>query len=249
MRILGVLDIQHGLAVRGMRGDRARYQPVSIAGVRVDRPIELARWYREHYGLTDLYLADLDAIAGQPPACERYRELMAEGFALAVDAGIRSAPDADRIFAEVPNVELILGTETLPSPDVLREIIRRHPGEPIRVSVDLRAGEPIVCGDHWEASSAEALIDQLIGMGAKSLLILDLSRVGSGDGLGSDDLVQHTLTQRPNASVWVGGGLRHDADLTHWRTQGVSGILVASALIEGRLDRDLVRSLVGRHDS
>ena len=66
MRIIPVLDLQGGQAVHAIAGDRAHYRPIQSVLHEGPDPIGLARAYRDSLGLRDLYLADLDAIAGAP---------------------------------------------------------------------------------------------------------------------------------------------------------------------------------------
>src|SRR5947209_7775724 len=63
MRIIPVLDLKAGLAVHAVAGDRAYYQPIRSILHQGSDPIGLARAYRDKLGLSDLYVADLDAIA------------------------------------------------------------------------------------------------------------------------------------------------------------------------------------------
>src|SRR3954454_17570977 len=91
IRVMEVLDLQRGRAVHAVAGDRAHYRAVrSILHEGAD-PIGLARAYRDALGLRDLYLADLDAIAGAPPALPLYRELHALGLSLWADPGVIDA--------------------------------------------------------------------------------------------------------------------------------------------------------------
>ena len=55
MRVIGVIDLRNGRAVRACAGHRDRYPSIGD-------PVDLARRYVDHYKLTELYLADLDAI-------------------------------------------------------------------------------------------------------------------------------------------------------------------------------------------
>ena len=55
MRVIGVIDLLNGRAVRACAGRRDRYPPIGD-------PVDLARRYVEHYRLLELYVADLDAI-------------------------------------------------------------------------------------------------------------------------------------------------------------------------------------------
>ncbi len=70
MRVIGVVDLLAGRAVHARAGARERYRPVlAVAGARIEPgdAQSLARAYLEHLGITELYVADLDAILGGPP--------------------------------------------------------------------------------------------------------------------------------------------------------------------------------------
>src|SRR5262245_41095918 len=94
MPILPVLDLLRGQVVRGVAGRRAEYRPIVSRLVAGAAPLAVARALREQFGFAELYLADLDAIAGAPPALPLYRQLQTEGFRLWVDAGLQSEIDA-----------------------------------------------------------------------------------------------------------------------------------------------------------
>src|SRR5205809_499111 len=90
MRIFPVLDLMHGQVVRGIAGRRSEYRPLQSSLTDSAHPQAVARAIRVHFRLSDLYLADLDAIAGQPPAIDIFTALQAEGFTLLIDAGLRT---------------------------------------------------------------------------------------------------------------------------------------------------------------
>src|SRR3954447_5159477 len=94
MQIVPVLDLMQGQIVRGMGGERHRYLPIVSGLTDSHEPLAVARALRLHFGFCELYLADLDAIAGQPPAFALYELLQRAGFHLWVDAGIRGLDEA-----------------------------------------------------------------------------------------------------------------------------------------------------------
>src|SRR5262249_17293130 len=81
-RILGVLDLMRGVVVRGIAGRREQYAPVVSRLCSSARPAEVARALVEQLGLTELYLADLDAIPGAEPAWPVYEQIRAAGASL-----------------------------------------------------------------------------------------------------------------------------------------------------------------------
>src|SRR5436309_13381707 len=67
MQVIGVLDLLGGLAVHARAGRRESYAPVAtIAGSRIEPgdALAVARAYVDRLGLTELYVAHLDAILG-----------------------------------------------------------------------------------------------------------------------------------------------------------------------------------------
>ena len=55
MRVIGVIDVRGAQAVHARAGQRDQYKPIGDA-------VELARTYVDRHGLSELYVADLNAI-------------------------------------------------------------------------------------------------------------------------------------------------------------------------------------------
>ena len=143
MRIIPVLDVKDGLVVRGVAGQRQAYRPVVSRLSPSAQPLEVAHAFRDHFGLSDLYVADLDALAGKALKRLLCRALRADGFRLAVDAGIRHAVDGD-LLAGAGIESLVAGLETMAGPAALAELCQRVGGERVVFSLDLKDGQPLV---------------------------------------------------------------------------------------------------------
>jgi phosphoribosylformimino-5-aminoimidazole carboxamide ribotide isomerase len=74
--------------------------------------------------------------------------------------------------------------------------------------------------------------------------VLDLADVGSGTGGSTADLCQAILRRFPELRVITGGGVRGKDDVLRWQRIGVSDLLVASALHDGRLTPEFVSEFV-----
>ena len=73
------------------------------------------------------------------------------------------------------------------------------------------------------------------------VIVMTLSRVGCGAGPDVERLAQ-IKRLAPHARLYAAGGLRGASDLMRLNEAGMSGVLVASALHDGRLTRaDLAR--------
>jgi phosphoribosylformimino-5-aminoimidazole carboxamide ribotide isomerase len=240
MRIIPVLDLLGGQVVRGVAGRRREYRPIVSCLTASARPLDVARAFRDHFGLHDLYLADLDAIAGEAPALDVYDRLRCKGFSLSVDAGIRQAADGPPLLAA--GVEAVVaGLETLTGRAALADLCRSiEPGRVI-FSLDMKAGRPLATSSAWKARDAAGIAGEAIASGVTRLLLLDLARVGTYTGAGTEDLCRTLAIEHPGVELLAGGGVRDGTDLLRLQQCGVAGVLVASALHDGVLRRaDLV---------
>src|SRR5579862_1653459 len=123
MRIIPVLDLMQGQVVRGIAGRREEYKPlVSPLAASAD-PLVVARAFRDHFDLSELYVADLDAIAGALPAISTFTILQADGFTLMVDAGLRQAEDATELLASGV-AGIVAGLESLSGPEALADLLK-----------------------------------------------------------------------------------------------------------------------------
>ena len=231
MRIIPVLDLMNGVAVRAVGGRRSEYRPLVSRLCATPQPLNVATAYRK-LGFVELYLADLDAIGGNEPHWELYSTLRQLGFALWLDAGIHSASDVDRIAAT--SVErIIVGLETVAGPDALPSILQRW-GDRAVISLDLKDGKP-VCHSAWGSADSEMIAERVICFGASRLIVLDLACVGVGEGVGTEELCRRLATEFPKIQLIAGGGIRDTRDLKRLEACGVSAALVASALYDGTI--------------
>jgi phosphoribosylformimino-5-aminoimidazole carboxamide ribotide isomerase len=235
MRIIPVIDLMNGVVVRGVAGRRELYRPLVSPLCPNSDPAELMRAYRDTFGLDEVYLADLDAILGGEPSFALYNAVLWAGAVrLLVDAGIG---DVNRL-GDVASfgAEVVVGLETLPGPDVLADMVLRM-SERLVFSLDLRGGEPLGDPSGWKYPTAWGIATQAVELGVRCLLVLDLARVGVNEGTGTEGLSADFVAAFPEIEVLAGGGVRGRDDLVRLRDLGVSGVLVSSALHDGRLTR------------
>ncbi len=235
MRVIPVLDLKAGQAVLAIAGNRAHYDPVRGILHEGSDPIGLARAFRDRLGLSDLYLADLDAITGAPPALPLYGDLQRLGLNLWVDAGVRFEADVPPLLAAGASV-VVLGLETLDGPEALAEVVDRHGPNRLVFSLDLRDGRPLIdTALAWGTSDPRRLVDAVVATGVRRVLLLDLARVGTGQGVGTLTLLAELRTGHSALEWIVGGGVRGPNDLAALSRAGASAVLVGSALHDGRI--------------
>ncbi len=240
MRIFPVIDLMDATVVHAVAGRRREYRPLITPLCDGSAPLAVARAFREHFALTELYLADLDAITGLPPMMGTFAELRDDGFAPWVDAGVRTLHEAQAL-AEV-GTGIVVGLETLPGPDTLAAILAKY-GERVMFSLDLRDGAPLGRCDGWKQPDTHGIAAEAVALGVRRLLVLDLARVGVGSGIGTEELCATLASAHPHVEILAGGGVHDRADLLRLKQCGVSAVLVASALHSGRVTRADIDSL------
>jgi len=231
MRVIPVLDVRGGRAVRAVAGDRAHYGPLASGLHPGSDPFALASAFRDLLGLREVYVADLGAIVdGRPPDLPLFRALAGLGLAAWVDAGVRGPADVGPILvAGVARV--IVGLETVTGPEALGEIVAAAGADRVAFSLDLRDGRPLVpTRATWGTDDPGAIVDRAVAEGVRTVIRLDLARVGTGRGVGEGE------ERCPPGPEWViGGGVAGPGDLPPLARRGYSAVLVGSALHDGRI--------------
>jgi phosphoribosylformimino-5-aminoimidazole carboxamide ribotide isomerase len=244
-QVIPVLDLKGGRAVHAVAGRRAHYQPVESILHPGSDPLALAAALRDDLGLRALYLADLDAITGVAPQVRLYQNMIALGFHLIVDAGLRDLRTAERLLAlDQTSSAIVAGLETLAGPEALREILHAFGAGRIIFSLDLDLGSPRKAEKStWLSENPLGFAREAIEQGVRQVLLLDLARVGTGRGLGTKGLLAQILAKHPDIQVSVGGGISDASEILELKATGASAVLVASAIHDGRIGRRELISL------
>jgi phosphoribosylformimino-5-aminoimidazole carboxamide ribotide isomerase len=244
MRVLPVIDLLDGIVVRGIAGRRAEYRPIQSALCESPAARDVARAFRERLGLSTLYLADLDAILHERPNSELYRQLTGDGCILLIDAGVREMSRV-RSVLEAGAAAAVLGLETLPEPELLQHAVAEFGSDRIIFSLDLLSGQPLQQPGVWDSADPFDIAAQAVAYGVRRLIVLDLAAVGVSGGVSTIALCRGLRKAFPDLRLITGGGVRGPADLLELIPLGLDGVLVASALHDGRWnpgdDMDIVR--------
>ena len=226
-RLIPVVDILGGQVVRAVGGRRAEYRPVDGDS----DPATVARRLVERASANTLYVADLDAITGaHPPTTPGWA---VDGTTLWLDAGVRTAYDLDPLSGVVP----VLGSETMSDPERLARqmFIRLQTGV---LSLDLRGHELLgLWRPGVELLDRTACLIDVFSEVCRTVLLLDLTAVGEGSGVGSAVLylLERHRSDFPLHEFVVGGGVRDRDDVSRLADAGADAVLVASALHDGTL--------------
>ncbi|MBZ8139530.1 nickel transporter [Rubrivivax gelatinosus] len=228
MRLIPVVDLMQGAAVRAERGERQAYRPLVSRLVAGHDPVAVALALCRHCASNLLYVADLDAIVDGRPQHELIAALLAAlpGTELWLDAGFTDTDAATALLARLgtaaARVRPVFGSESLASATALERCFAK-PGAGI-LSLDRRGTTRLDAAGAWERPA----------LWPRQVIVMTLERVGSGDG--PDLQTLRELQARSPGTRFIGaGGMRDAADLEHARAAGADAWLVASALHDGRL--------------
>jgi phosphoribosylformimino-5-aminoimidazole carboxamide ribotide isomerase len=234
MRIIPVIDLKGGHVVHAVGGRRDEYRPIRSPLVDSSCPEIVARAFRDRLNLFELYVADLDAIAGAEPAWDVYRTLAGMDLGLMVDAGVRGAAGAQAVQqAGVSGV--VVGLETIGGPRNVHEVIDRIGADAVWFSLDLKHGLPLGSVATWRSPAPASIVAEVESFGITRIIVLDLANVGERRGLGTEELCRRIVEEHPRIQLVAGGGIRDDADIERLDAIGVSGALVATALHSGQI--------------
>jgi phosphoribosylformimino-5-aminoimidazole carboxamide ribotide isomerase len=233
IRLIPVIDIRNGVAVRGMGGHRDLYQPIVSRLTESTDPRTVARALVDEFQPAEIYVADLDCFRGAAPAVDLYRSIRAIGTRVFVEAGVAGVESAEAVAA--CGCEVVAGLETVSSPIELEKIVRGIGADRVAFSLDLRAGRPMTAWPIVEPRSAIHVTQAVIDTGITRLIVLDLVRVGTGHGTGTEELCRRVVSNYPHVDVFAGGGIAGPEDVNRLEECGVKGVLAASALHDGRL--------------
>lgn len=236
MRIIPVIDLRAGEAVHGVGGDRARYEPVSSAITpSLGDAVALAQAYVAVLRTSEIYVADLDAIGGGPAQYRMHQRLcrIARSW---IDAGVRTEGEACSLI-DCGAARVIVGLETMPSFEVLQEMVRRLGADRVVFSLDLKNGQPIGDADVIGGMTPRELSRRAVDAGVETVIVLELSRVGSSRGV-DETLMREMRSALPGVDLIAGGGVRNREDLERLAATGANGALVATAVHRGTIGRD-----------
>ncbi len=239
--LLPAIDIRGGRVVRLQQGDFEREtayggDPVAVA----------ARFVAQ--GATWLHVIDLDgAHDGEPRQLDTAAAVVAEVHGRArveLGGGLRT-PIAVAGAIGTGAARVTVGTAALRDPEFVRSIVARH--GPLRVvaSIDVRDG--IALGEGWRVGAAglpaAEAIEMLAAAGVVTFEVTSIAR----DGLleGPDLELLRSLVALRSGRIIASGGVASIADVLAVQAIGCAGVIVGSALYEGRFDVAAAVAAVG----
>jgi phosphoribosylformimino-5-aminoimidazole carboxamide ribotide isomerase len=242
MRLIPVIDVLGGVVVHAVRGERSNYKPLKSCLCLTSNPLDVALVFK-NLGFKSLYIADLDAIEKRVLNVSllknlkekvRFEEVM-------VDAGVYSYTEPEKILENGAS-KIVVGTETLQKLEDLTSLLERVTPEKVIVSLDYKNKKILTKAEELVDLPLDEAAVKLQTVGVKSLMFIDLSRVGSEEGV--DVTLVKKILDVVNVPLIVGGGIRNIEDVLSLKKLGVSGVLVATAFHKGKIRKEEIASLL-----
>ncbi len=242
-RLVPVLDVMNGQVVRAVGGRRKEYRPIVSQLTAATTPVAVAKALLTATGAAELYVADLDAIAGSGRIAPSVLELFEVcPVPVWLDAGIGQ----NLSIAAVPalsHIRPVIGSETCDSPETLFHTLVEAGERKVAFSIDMKHGRLLGHSPAWvehgvfsDADVLEMAAVVVEHMGVRTLILIDLADVGEKAGpTGTEYWCQKIASRMPNMELIVGGGIRNGDDIERLGEAGATAILVASALHDGAL--------------
>lgn len=231
MDVIPVIDLKNGAVVHARRGERTAYRPIVTPLADGSDPLVIADALMALAPFRRLYVADLDSIAG-------------EGGHDAEIAGIKAAHPVLELWTDCGKVDPVelarRAVDGLATQVVGAEAFNHI--EPLARAIDASRG--VLSLDH-DASGRMGPdeIYETATLWPDRVIVMTLASVGSGQGPDYTRL-REALTLAGGRQVYAAGGVRGLEDLERLADMGVAGALVASAIHEGRLSGQTLRTLL-----
>ena len=240
MKVIPVLDILDGVAVHAVGGRRKEYKPLESSLCKSADALEVAKAFRK-LGFGGLYVADLNAIMDSGTNLGVVEEIARKtGLQLMVDAGVDDAVKARRVLDSGAS-QVIIGTETLTDASFVERALLSLGTDKVIVSFDMKNGQLLQRFGLEESYDPIEILREFENMGLGQVILLDLARVGSEEGVDLPFLKK--VLRQVSLKVFVGGGVRNLDELSRLNEIGVSGALLATALHSGRITvREIVEA-------
>ena len=157
-----------------------------------------------------------------------------------VDPGINNFITAENVLNNGAS-KIIIGTETMKNFGFIEQISKKIPVDKIIISIDMKNKKLLSRSRIIKLMSPMKFIKEVNDIGIKKIILLELTKVGSQEGVDIDflDKVNDKL------DIIVGGGIKNIKDIENLDEMGIYGVLIATSLHNGNITRKELRSWIG----
>lgn len=233
--IIPAIDLIDGNVVRLFQGDYDQktdyaFDPISVVNNYADQ------------GASWLHIVDL---TGAKDTQNRQLELIeamvkTNRMQFQAGGGIRSEDDVKQLL-EIGVARVVIGSLAVKQPELIKQWLTTYGVERIVLALDVNideSGNKLIATQGWQENSGvalDALLNDLLGAGAKHVLCTDISRDGTLQGA-NHQLYSQMCAQFPDVAWQASGGIGCLADIEILKPTGVSGVILGRALLEGKFE-------------
>ena len=233
-KIIPVIDILNSRAVHAIKGDRENYKPLKSGLFETTDPTNIIKTLNKKYNFNEFYIADLDSILKKKLNIQILKQIgNIENVKIIIDPGIVT-PKEIKNFTQINFRALILGLETIKNLKTINKSIEFLGINKVIVSIDMYKGKILSNAKEFKNYPMLNVIEKIEMLGVKTLILLDLFRVGLK--LGGVPQLYIDILQNFNGDIYVGGGIKNLNDILQYKEEGFSGVLIATALYDGTIE-------------
>ena len=239
-RVIPVIDILNSQAVHAIKGEREKYKPLKSVLINDSAPTRIALKLKNEYLFNEFYIADLDAILQRKPNIRILSKILEiSGVEIMLDPGIKTKKNVKKYF-NLNLKSLILGLETLKDLKVITECLKLFDTNKIVVSIDMY--NEVIQTNIKKIRNQDILeiVGKIEDLGVVNIILLDLFKVGQK--LGGIPALYLKIRNDFNGEILVGGGIKNIQDIKEFKNNGFSGVLIGTALHDGSIKIEELRS-------
>jgi len=226
MLIIPAVDIMGGKCVRLVQGDPTKSR------VYFNNPLEAAKLFEDR-GAELIHLIDLDAAIGSGQNMEAIEKILKNVHVkVQIGGGIRTLEKAEALL-KLGVHRVIFGTSVIQNPTLIEETVRRYGSLRVAVAIDEKKGKVTFHG--WKDISEIDYLDlarSLEAVGVGTIIFTSTSVDGTLKGPQLEKVVR--LVETVKVPVIASGGIASLNDLVKLAGTGVKGVVVGTALYEGK---------------
>lgn len=224
IEVIPVLDLKNNLAVSGKSGLRDTYTPLKTIYSNSSDPFDIANNLKLN-NAKRIYIADLDLIDKQGHNLDKIKDVNMV-LPVILDAGVKNF-ESFQFFLQFA-YKIIVATETLESIEELEKIFEKFPSERIIISVDVKDNKLFSKNLDMDINEFKQVLKRF---NPGEIILLDISRVGTGKGF-NEDLLEMFVDFKDQ--IIIGGGIGPE-DLKYLDSLGFRKALIGTSLHNGEI--------------
>lgn len=229
MRIYPAIHIKNG------RCFNPSPKHIGNSNIFTSNPVKLAKIWEEA-GASYIHVVDVDgATLGYPVHAGIIKEILSEvHIPIQAGGGLRTIKDVDD-FLNLGVARVVCGTKAVLSTNFVTEVIRLFGPARMVIGIDAKNGMVAIEGREKISNfNAITLANNLKECGVETIIYTDIIRASTHKGPSIENTKE--LIAKSGLNIILSGGIYNSKHLEDISRSDVQGVLIASALYEGKID-------------